>query len=401
MPGARRLSPDGLWCVHSYYTTNPLAPDGSGRVLLSGVDLEKNKSYVLILAPDGRELARFGENTPEASFWHTGAWQTWSPDARYVYYQSGSMKHPRICRYEVEGGRTETLAGDMEGAPPDGEPIISGFLGMLYAAGYGDGRYHRDEAPFPFEDRDAHGLFRYSFAGGGTRELALSVADVLAAHPDRDKLLSAEADFIARTGHKEGFTLMLYCVRWSPKGDRFLFHFGNHCVDKSRGEGRICYLFTAKRDFSDIRLVLDSSGDKIGVHFGWHPDGEHLIGYYTHPDAGGRLALCQVGYDGSDLKIISRHDSGGHPSVSPVDDRLLITDEYGKTGRMLAIDLTDDRVIAKWTLPRTHGESIPPGRNPKLLDHHPVFTPDGKHIIFNILPDQNGAVYIMDAPERK
>ena len=180
-----------------------------------------------------------------------------------------------------------------------------------------------------------------------------------------------------------------------------LFHFGNHNVDKSRGEGRICYLFTAKHDLSDIRLVLNTGDGKVGVHFGWHPDGEHLIGYYTHPDAGGKLALCQVRYDGTDLRIISRHDSGGHPSISPIDDRLLITDEYGKRGRMLAIDLTDDSVICDWKLPRTYGESVPAGRNPQLLDHHPVFTPDGKHIIFNALPDQNGAVYIIPAPERK
>ena len=399
--GARRLSPDGVWCVHSYYTTNPQAPDGSGRLLLSGADLDAGKSYVYILSPTGEILARFGENTPDASFWHTGAWQTWSPDARYVYYQSGSLKDPRICRYEVSTGKIDELAGDMEGAPPSGEPIISGFLGMLYAAGYGDGHYHPEAAPFRFEDREAHGLFRYSFANGGTRELALSVAQVLAAHPERESLLAAEGEFIARTGHKEGFTLMLYCVRWNPQGDRLLFHFGNHNVDKSRGEGRICYVFTAKRDLTDIRLALNTGGDKVGVHFGWHPDGEHLIGYYTHPDAGGKLALCQVGYDGSDLKIISRHASGGHPSISPIDERLLLTDEYGKTGRMLAIDLDTDTVVADWRLPRTYGDTVPPGRHPLPLDPHPVFVDGGKRIVFNILPDRNGAVYETDAPERK
>ena len=398
--GARRLSPPGVWCVHSYYTTNPEAPDGSGRLILSGVDLDRNKSYVYLLSQEGEILARFGENTPDASFYHTGAWQTFSPDARYVYFQSGSLKSPRICRYEIETGKTEEIDGDMEGAPPDGEPILSGFLGMLYAAGYGDGRYHPDAAPFRFEDREKHGLFRYTFTPK-RRELALSVADVLNAHPEKEKLLAAERAFIARTGHKEGFTLMLYCVRWSPKGDRLLFHFGNHNVDKSRGEGRICYLFTAKKDLSDIRLVLNTGDDKVGVHFGWHPDGEHLIGYYTHPDAGGKLALCQVRYDGSDLRIISRHASGGHPSISPIDDRLLLTDEYGKTGRMLAIDLDTDEVIADFRLPRTYGENIPAGRHPRLLDHHPVFVRGGREIIFNALPDRNGAVYIIPAPERK
>ena len=58
-------------------------------------------------------------------------------------------------------------------------------------------------------------------------------------------------------------------------------------------------------------------------------------------------------------------------------------------------------VVGSYTLPRTFGDVIPAGRNPQKICHHPVFTPDGKKIILNVLPDRNSAVYMMDAIERK
>ena len=397
--GMRRLSPVGEWCVHSYYTLSPYAPDGSGRILISGADLDGNTTCIYILSPEGEVLARFGEGKPDTNFYHTGSWQTWSPDARYVYYQGGDMKNPLICRYEVETGKVVTLPGDMEGAPPLGEPIISGFLGMLYAAGYGDGRYHPENAPIPFEKRDEHGLFRFS-PEKGTRELALSVNDILAMHPDRERILAAEREFIANTGHAEGFTLMAYCVRWSPVSDRCLFYFGNHCVDRRRGEPKLSYVFTAKRDLTDIHFVLDMSFGRAGVHWGWHPDGEHLIGYASHPDNDMKMCLCSVRYDGSDFRMISRHASGGHPSISPTDYNLLVTDEFTAPDRVVFIDLATDTEVGAYTLPRTFGDKIPMGRNPQKICHHPIFRKDGKKIIVNILPDRNSAVVEMDVIER-
>lgn len=398
--GMRCLSPAGEWCVHSYYTLSPYAPDGSGRILLSGADLDGDATCVYIVSPDGEVLARFGEGKPDTNFYHTGSWQTWSPDARYVYYQGGDMKNPQICRYEVATGEVVTLAGDMEGAPPQGEPIISGFLGMLYAAGYGDGHYHPENAPIPFAARDKHGLFRFS-PEKGTRELALSVNDILAMHPDREKILAAEREFIANTGHTEGFTLMAYCVRWSHDGDRCLFYFGNHCVDRRRGEPKLSYVFTAKRDLTDIHFALDMSFGRTGVHWGWHPDGEHLVGYASHPDNDMKMCLCSVRYDGSDFRMISRHASGGHPSISPVDYNLLVADESTDPGRVVFIDLATDTEIGAYVLPRTYGDKIPMGRNPQKICHHPVFRKDGKKIILNVLPDRNSVVVEMDVIERK
>ena len=80
----RRISVPGRWCVHSYYTLDPVAPDGSGRLLLAGVDLKTGLGKVYVTGADGKVEDEFGENRVESNFFHTGFWQTWSPDCRYV-----------------------------------------------------------------------------------------------------------------------------------------------------------------------------------------------------------------------------------------------------------------------------------------------------------------------------
>ena len=137
------------WCLHSYYSLCPYAPDNSGRLLFSGCDPDTGVGKVYIADKDGNIIKSFGENGTSASFFHTGYWQTWSPDAKYVYYQSGTNTNPLIVKHNVETSEEKVMSGDMEGAAPFGEPITTGYMGMLYAAGYGDGNYAPEKAPFP------------------------------------------------------------------------------------------------------------------------------------------------------------------------------------------------------------------------------------------------------------
>ncbi|MBQ6908088.1 MAG: hypothetical protein IJQ28_06895, partial [Clostridia bacterium] len=209
------LSPLDRWCVHSYYSICPYAPDKSGRVLVSGTDLDTHKTYVYIVSSKGEVLAAIENSIAESNFYHTGCWQTWSSDAKSVYYQGGTMEQPLIYRYDIESGKTVSIKGDMEGAPPFNEPIVSGFLGMLYAAGYADGNYYPEKAPIPFGDRDSHGLFSFDITKN-EQKLLLSVNDILKIHPEREKLINLEKEYIKTSGNLEGYTLMAYCVRWNP-----------------------------------------------------------------------------------------------------------------------------------------------------------------------------------------
>jgi hypothetical protein len=396
-PFVRPLPVKDRWCVHSYYTISPYAPDHSGRLLLAGGDLDRNVGEVLVLSGDGEVLDRFGKTSLNSSFYHTGWWQTWSPDGRYVYYQGGSLNKPQIVRRELESGKEHVMEGDMEGAPPTGEPLLSGLLGMLYAAGYGgDGRFQPELAPVPFMERGRHGLFRYSF-DTGERTLALSTADILERHPDWDRLRQSDKEIKEKCG--DGLTLMSYCVRWSPDGSRLLFYFGNHCVDRRRGEPKLTYVFTADRELKDIRLALDLSYGTPGLHWSWHPDGERLVGYGPDPEDRSCMCLAEVRYDGTAYRKISSHRSGGHPSVSPTNGHLLVTDTYTNPGEVQFIDSRSGEVLRSLSLPRVLGDKEPPGRNPYRVCLHPVFSRDGRKLLVNTLSGRHAVVCEVDVEE--
>lgn len=387
MPATMRLKPmpiPGRWCVHAYYTVCPWAPDGSGRLLVAAADRAAGRSEVCVLDPAGAVSDRFGAGVSDGGFWHTGRWQTWGPQADRVYYQRGSLAEPLAVRRQLADGAEATAAANLEGAPPFGEPALSGLMGMLYAAGYGDGTMHPEQSPAPFAGRGRHGLFRIAF--GGAARLELTVEQVLAAHPQRERLLEADREQRARTG--DGLTLMCYCVRWSPEGSRLLFYFGNHCVDRRRGEPRLSYVFTARADLGDLRLALDLSFGRRGVHWMWQPDGRRLVGYGPDPDEAGRMCLAEVACDGSGYRRLSRHASGGHPSVSPADPHLVATDEGG---RVLVIDTRRDEVVAECHPPH-QSRTPPPGRNPFRVCHHPVWDRDGSRLLINTLPGPDAVV---------
>lgn len=380
------------WCVHSYYSLCPYAPDGSKRLLFAGCDLETGKGRVYIADEEGKVLDAFGENGTSPSFFHTGYWQTWSPDGKQVYYQGGTNTHPKIVCRTLETGEESVMDGDMEGAPPFGEPITSGLMGMLYAAGYGDGHYAPEKAPVPFQARDQHGLFRFS-PRTGERSLALSVAEVLERHPDRDRLLRADRDVKRLYGEQDGLTLMCYCLRWAPDGSRFLFYFGNHTVSSVREEPHIGYVFTADKDLKELHMAVDLSFGRRGVHWSMHPDGVRLIGYGPRADDPARHALSLVNYDGSGFHTISAHDSGGHPSICPADYNLAVTDE---PGRVVFIDVRTGQEVDAYSVPWKNVEQVPFGRSRYRVCHHPVFNRDGTKVLCNTLPGKNAQLVEID-----
>jgi hypothetical protein len=391
------------WCVHAYYTLCPYAPDGSGRFLLAGADPASGYGEVLVLSAEGQILDRFGWQPVSPSFWHTGFWQSWSPDGCFVYYQSGTIQQPFTVRRELATGEDIRVSGDVEGFPPSGEPALSCSHGMLYAAGYGDGRWKPELSPVPFLERDRHGITAMSFKNGGLSELVLSTQAILDQHPERARILQAEAALQAKSGKDEGLTLMTYCLRWNPQGTRFLFYFGNHNVVQERGEPKLAYVFTSDREMKNIRLALDLSFGRYGVHWGWQADGKTLIGYGPDPDGKGGACMAEVKHDGTGYRKLADHttgQSGRHPSVSPSNPDLLVTDETTEAGgAVVFFSRESGKEIARVELPKFHGEREPGGRNAERVCHHPVFSPDGSRLLCNTLPGPNATAVEIACPQ--
>ena len=386
------------WCLLSYYTTCPEAPDGSGRVLMAAADLEKNVGHVAILDADGKLMDMFGQVPLDRTFWHTGLWQSWSADARYGYYQSGeSYERPAVTRRELRTGKEVRLEGaDMEGGPTGDAPVTSGLLGMLYAAGYGDTHFYPQRAPVPFADRAHHGLFTYDFDACSSR-LALSVADIkeILCDPQLD---TWDREQRQKTGDLT--TLMAYCLRWSPDGKKCMFHFGNHCVDRSRGEPKIMYVLTADSDLSNVKLALNLCEGHSGVHWSYQPDSRHLIGYGTAPGTTGKYCLMEVADNGSDYHVLSENAvGGGHPSRHPYLPHLVHTDrQNGEIAHNCLFDLRTDEAV--WTFYEPENNRPPePGRNPSHVDNHPVFSRDGKSLWLNRMQDHLSQLIRVDIPE--
>jgi len=390
----RAFSIPGRWCVHGYYTLCPYAPDGSGRILAAGGNLEEGWGEVLVLSPDGEVLDTFGRHALTNSFYHTGWWQTWSPDSKSVYFQAGTLREPRIGRRHLASGEETYVDGDMEGAPPDGDPILSGLMGMLYAAGYGGSARVRKMAPVPFQARDRHGIFEESM-DPSRRVLRLTVNDILERlpSPHRERVIDADEDYKRRFGPEEGLTLMAYCVRWAPGASRLLFFFGNHCVVKERDEPRLGYVITSDRSLEEMHLAVDMSFGRKGVHWSWQPDGEHLIGYGCYPDNPHRQCLAEVRYDGTGYRVLSDHASGGHPSVSPADPDLVVTDEGTRDGgAVVFISKRTGTEVGRVPLGKFIGNHETPGRNPLRVCHHPVFNRTGDRVLCNSLPGKHATL---------
>jgi hypothetical protein len=421
--------------IHAYYTLCPFAPDGSGRILAAAADLgghgddgrangphgahgdkahdsgrhrvggpaerlsgDAARGEVVILDREGAVLDRFGGNPVSPSFWHTGFWQSWGPDARFVYYQSATLKSPRIVRRELATGNELSVAGDMEGIPPSGEPGLSCSHGLLYAAGYGTGRYAPQEAPVPFQAREDHGISEVVFDPQPSSRLVLTTAEILERHPQRDRLLEADREMRERHGAGDGLTLMTYCVRWNNRGDQFLFYFGNHNVVRERGEPRIGSVFTTDRSLRDIRLAVDLSFGRRGVHWAWHPDNKRLVGYGPRPEDPSKACLMVVDADGGNPSVISDHATGGHPSVHPVDHDLYLTDDGRRNpGFIELIEGRTGKTVRRWGLPRVYGDTEPSGRNPYRVCHHPVFDREGRTILANVLPGRDAGLAAITA----
>ncbi|MDQ8194653.1 hypothetical protein QEH59_09460 [Coraliomargarita sp. SDUM461004] len=387
------------WCLHSYYTLCPYAPDGSGRLLIAGADLDKDKAEVFVLDSNGAILNRFGNIPTSPSFWHTGLWQSWSRDGQQIYFQSGSQQKPQSTRIHLQTGKHVVIDGDIEGMPPLGEPALSCSHGMLYAAGYGSNRYQPERAPIPFQNRTKHGISQLSFEHPEHNKLKLSTQQILDQHPQRERILQADEAIKERLGSHEGLTLMTYCVRWNRAGDRLLFFFGNHCVVSERNEPKITSIFTANRDLEDLQLAVDLSFERRGVHWGWQADNKHLIGYGPSPDDPNKLCLAEVLYDGTGYRKISDHQSGGHPSTSPRNSDLIVTDECTPSGgNVVFISKQTGEIIERIALPKFIGDVEPAGRNPQRICHHPVFNHDGTRVLSNTLPNRYSSLVEIEPP---
>lgn len=149
-------------------------------------------------------------------------------------------------------------------------------------------------------------------------------------------------------------------LKWSPDGAWFLLRFCDMYDKRSCKE-----LYMVRADGSELRWV--ESVPNSFHHHSWHPDGEQIL--YGAREGGDPRLYC-VHRDGGPPHLLSDAPLGGHPMFHP-DGRRIITD--GDDGLWL-VDTATGKVEQVVTTAADHDV---------YCQAHPVWTPDGQHVLFD------------------
>ena len=111
------------------------------------------------------------------------------------------------------------------------------------------------------------------------------------------------------------------------------------------------------------------------------------------------MCLAEVLYDGTGYRMLGDHASGGHPSVSPADPDLIVTDEnVPGGGAVVFISKKTGQETGRVVLPKFVGEREAAGRNSSRICHHPVFNPSGDRVLCNSLPEGRATLVEIGLP---
>jgi len=361
-----RLTHDDRENVHTYFKVSPWSPDGT-RLLYFSFEPGADRGEVRVMNADGGGDVRVLGESPAFTL-HSGAAQLWADRGHKVVWQSGangrevtvhdlaSGKETRFpCRLVAYCGPVETQLLDI--ASPD------------YS---GQGRIVSEDVP---------GIHLVNLDGTGRRCLA-TLDDLLDANPQGGGMRACQVQFRLgaefRPDHKK---VVLFLV--------------------TRASAFVRDYYLCGTDGSDLQFL-----GALGMHIIYHPNCRDILGLAKsgttplgtfrdhlgakpHRHVYSRLAS----YDTvtRDMRFLSEHrimGSGGHPSPSP-DGRFIVLDYYPGGGRsgILLYDTRDDtmRELASFQMrDRRAGLSNPDdfARRGKM-NPHPVFSPDGRKILYN------------------
>lgn len=329
--------------IHSYFNTSPESPDGRWVLFYSSataVGQEGDLRVVERATGQERLLAR-GLNVEDA---HRAACQQWVLHGRAVAFHDVQEGRWSVNIVDLDSGRPQVLARDRQlafAAP-------GGALLPVYGCHWNPGE-HRD--------------LELIDAASGTIRVAVTAAAVRETYPDwvsehfGQRPISIFFPVLSPDGHRVFFKIA------TPGGGDF------RSSKASTRLGLVCF------DLEHEKFLFLRS--QWG-HPAWHPDGRTILEV-------GHL-LIDSDNQGATRRIAGLPEfSGSHPSVSP-DGRLFVTDtqldKFGGTKGQWGIVVGSLEGGASVIIDRfdnAHG-----ARSWRRSHPHPVFSPDGKRIYYNV-----------------
>ncbi|HEY6167222.1 MAG TPA: hypothetical protein VI454_04225 [Verrucomicrobiae bacterium] len=345
--------------IHSYFNTCPESPDGKRVIFFSSTTPDAHRGEVRMLErATGKESMLATNVICEDA--HRVACQQWASNGRRVVFHGERNGEWFTAAIDVDSGRERLLArGLLKGWGQPNSDIVP-----LYGPHWKPGEHT--------------GLELLNVATGEIRK-AVGVEAVKAAYPDYwaksfgDKPASIFFPILGPDS-KRVFWKMATAGNGDPRSKA-----------ASDRQGLICYSLEEQR-FLYMR-------EKWG-HPSWHPDGRTIV------ETGFTL------FDSNDGKYRRLPGlpavRGDHPSASP-DGRLIVTDttleNFGGTAKEWGIVVADARGTNHVIIHRfdnSHG-----ARSWRVSHPHPVFSPDGRRIYFNVSSSQWTQLHVAERAEAR
>lgn len=362
-----RLTPEDRRCVHGYYTMSPLSADGDRLTYFEFDDPHPSRDSgrpisgrVIVARADGSDLYALAE-LDNASVCQ-GVMQQWvGPTHRVGYVDYGAQ---RWTVADTDGSERWEGGGQAREFAPEGTDLFIQTPEMIHVQAEDSGRSLEPQEV-------AARIIDYTT---GEQRVRISVADVLAVHPEADE---ASAQHMC-------FKQTLF----SADGERIALNFSNAWyAQRRKSEPRRHEKFVALRDGSEIRYLGPGAS-----HPCWHPDSRHYFAIAPDEQGVNRFMLYPV--DGSPPHALGSDWLGaGHPSFQPDPVRFLAVDiSRPDRGHVflrlydLQTDTFEDILVADYS----------DYSNGSGTHFHPSWSPDGRSLFISSAHAACAGVYRID-----
>lgn len=332
----------GRHTIHSYVNTCPESPDGHWVLFYASTTPDAHRGELRILervTGEEKVLAR-NINTEDA---HRAACQQWISRGRRVAFHDVRRGEWIVAAVDVESGKERVLARQRQLCWGQANSDLVPIYGQHWNPGA-----HRD--------------LELLNVGTGEVRTAVTADAVRAAYPELIGKLFGDKPFSIFFPILSPDLKRVFFKLASPGGGDF------RSPKASVRLGLVCY------DLENKRFLFATA--KWG-HPAWHPDSRTIV----------QIGNCLMdSSDGSARRIPDLPGfRGDHPTASP-DGKLIVTDttleKFGGTEREWGVVLSDIRgknYVILHRLDNSRG-----ARSWRRSHPHPVFSPDGRRIYFNV-----------------
>ena len=362
-----------------YYDKSPW--DATGRYMLcmkandtwSEPDPKGEAEILLIDTSDGYKV----KNIAKTNTWNVqqGCMAQWlGPDfsTRILYNDLRDGKYCSVI-LELESGKETIMPMPVYTVSSDGKTALTLDFSRLHSLRLGYGYSSLPEKTKGEALPDATAIWRMDLETGEVTPI-LSYKDF--------------ADFQPRHEMKvEGSVHKVNHIMLSPNGKRFMVLYRWFV-----GSRKYTRLITCNVDGTDMYVLND---DDMTSHCYWKDD-EHIIAFENKKDGGAGYYLMK---DKSQeyQHLWPQFSNDGHPSYSPDDNHMVVTDSYPNRARVADIKLLRDddpegknfKVIARVFAPFKYD-------NDTRCDLHPRWKRDGSAVCFDSVFEGRRGLYVVN-----